>query len=86
MLDAPLLLEAGWDGLCDTLVFVDAPRPLRMARAVGRGWREEEFAAREGVQKSLDSKRARADVIIDNSGSPESTRAQVERFWHTLVG
>jgi dephospho-CoA kinase len=86
VLDAPLLLEAGWERLCDTLVYVDAPRPLRMSRAVERGWKEEEFAAREGVQKSLDSKRARADVIIDNSGSPESTRAAVERFWHTLVG
>jgi dephospho-CoA kinase len=28
VLDAPLLLEAGWDKLCERLVFVDAPRGL----------------------------------------------------------
>lgn len=85
VLDAPLLLEAGWDKFCDTLVFVDAPRRLRLARALKRGWSEEDFTAREGVQESLDSKRERADVVIDNSGSPEKTHAQVERFWCSLV-
>ncbi len=85
MLDAPLLLEAGWDKFCDTLVFVDAPRELRLARALARGWSEEDFAAREGVQESLDWKRRRADVVVDNSGSPEQTRSQVERLWHSLI-
>jgi dephospho-CoA kinase len=86
VLDAPLLFEVGWDELCDKVVFVDSPRPLRQERARSRGWSKEDFAAREGVQKSLDQKRAGADVIIDNAGSPESTQAQVERFWHSLVG
>ena len=86
VLDAPLLLEAGWDKLCKKLVFVDVPRQLRLARARKRGLSEKDFAAREGVQESLDLKRKRADVIVDNSGSPEETQAQVERFWHSLVG
>lgn len=85
VLDAPLLLEAGWDRLCDTLVFVDAPRRLRLARARERGWSEEDFDARERVQLSVDAKRKRADVAIDNSGSPEETQAQIKRFWHSLV-
>ena len=58
---------------------------VRLARALARGWSEEEFAAREGAQESLDSKRARADVIIDNSGPPDQTQAQVERLWQSLV-
>ncbi|MBN2216811.1 MAG: dephospho-CoA kinase [Pirellulales bacterium] len=86
VLDAPLLLEAGWDGFCDKVVFVDSPRPTRLRRAASRGWSEEDFTAREGVQESLDRKRARADVIIENIGSPESTQAQIERIWHSLVG
>ena len=86
VLDAPLLLEAGWDGFCDKLIFVDAPRQVRLARALARGWSEEDFAAREAAQESLDVKRKRADVIVDNSGSPERVEAQVERFWHSLVG
>jgi dephospho-CoA kinase len=86
VLDAPLLLEAGWDGFCDKLVYVDAPRPVRLARARARGWSEEDFAAREAVQESLDFKRGRADLVVDGSGSPEQAEAQVERFWHSLVG
>jgi dephospho-CoA kinase len=85
VLDAPLILEAGWDRLCEKLVFVDAPRESRRARAMARGWTEEEFAGREGVQESLDSKRNRADVIIDNSGSSDHTQAQVERLWQSLA-
>jgi len=57
-----------------------------LARARRRGWDEGEFAAREAAQESLDLKRQRADVVIDNSGSPQQTRAQVERFWRCLVG
>ncbi len=83
--DAALLFEAGWNGMCEKTIFVDAPRQVRLARALARGWTEEDFAAREGVQDSLDRKRPRADVIIDNSGSAERTQAQVEQFWASLV-
>ena len=85
VLDAALLFEAGWDELCEKTVFVEAPREARLARALARGWTEEDFAAREGVQDSLDRKRPRADVIIDNSGSAERTQAQVEQFWASLL-
>jgi dephospho-CoA kinase len=84
VLDAPLLLEAGWDRLCDRLVFVDAPREMRLLRALARGWNKEDFAAREQSQQSLDYKRERADAVVDNSGSPEHTQAQVERLWQSL--
>ena len=86
VLDAPLLMEAGWDEFCDKTVFVEAPLEVRLKRARERGWSDAEFAAREAAQKSLDVKRRRADVTVDNSGSPESTREQVERIWHTIVG
>ena len=85
VLDAALMVEAGWDKLCEKTVFVEAPREARLARAMARGWDEEDFAAREGAQESLDRKRMRADAIIDNSGSPERTQAQVEQFWTSLI-
>ena len=85
VLDAPLLVEAGWDQWCEKTVFVDAPCEARLARAIARGWDKEDFAAREGAQESLDRKRVRADVIIDNSGSAGRTRAQVEQFWASLI-
>jgi dephospho-CoA kinase len=86
VLDAPLLMEAGWDEFCDKTLFVDCPREVRLQRARGRGWSDAEFAAREAAQESLDVKRKRADVVLDNSGSPESTREQVESFWRSLIG
>jgi len=86
LLDAPLLLEAGWDKLCEKLIFVDAPREERQRRAKARGWSMEEYAARENAQMSVDVKRDRADVIVDNSGSPEQTRTQVQRVWQSLIG
>ena len=85
LLDAALLLEAGWDRWCEKILFVESPRETRLARALARGWSREDFAAREAAQESLERKRARADVIIDNSGPSERTQAQVERFWASLV-
>ncbi len=85
VLDAPLLLEAGWDKLCDMLLFVDAALELRLARAAARGWTEQDIARREAAQLPLDVKRTRADAIIDNSGTPQQTEAQIERFWRSLA-
>ncbi|MCE9556291.1 MAG: dephospho-CoA kinase [Planctomycetes bacterium] len=84
VLDAPVLLKAGWDELCDAIVYVDAPHAVRQARALQRGWTAEEFARREGAQESLPEKQARADKTIDNSGSLEHTRRQVRDFWGFL--
>ena len=67
MLDAAILLEAGWDDLCDLVVFVDAPRPERLERAARqRGWSPETFESRERAQWPCDEKRRRADVVITN--------------------
>jgi dephospho-CoA kinase len=85
VLDAPLLVEAGWDDWCEKTVFVEAPREERLRRAMARGWSKEDFAAREAAQESLDCKRAHADIIIDNAGPPERTQAQVEQFWAFLI-
>jgi dephospho-CoA kinase len=85
VLDAPVMIEAGWHTICDSIVFVDAPRDVRLARALARGWSKAQFTARENAQESLDVKRRQADIMIDNSQSAELTRNQVVRFWHSLV-
>ena len=85
ILDAPLLLEAGWDKLCKRLVFVDVPREERLRRVMSQPTDRIDFAAREAAQESLDSKRQRADDVIDNSGSAEDTRRQVLRLWKFLI-
>lgn len=84
VLDAALMFKAGWDWLCDHILYVDAPRETRLARALSRGWSEQNFADREASQTPLEIKRARATATIDNSGSPEQTRRQVEQFWQSI--
>lgn len=86
VLDAAMMLKAGWDRFCDCLIFVDAPKNVRLARALQRGWTEEEFAAREAAQESLPEKQAAAQDTIDNSGDSESTRRQVAAWWRARVG
>lgn len=85
VLDAPLLLEAGWDQLCDKILFVDAPRWLRLQRAGQRGWTEADFDAREAAQASVESKRLRANIVIDNSSTPKHTYEQLESVWRCLA-
>lgn len=79
--DVPLLLEKNLDRLCDVLVFVDAPREVRLGRVEStRGWSLRDLEAREKQQLPLDSKRARADYVVDNGGDEAATRAQVRRL------
>lgn len=85
VLDAALLLEAGWDQLCDKILFVDTPRWIRLQRAGQRGWTEADFDAREAAQASVESKRLRAHIVIDNSSTPEHTYEQLESVWRCLV-
>jgi dephospho-CoA kinase len=85
VLDAALLLEAGWDRFCDKILFVEAPRSVRLDRAKQRGWTEAGFAAREAAQASVEKKRERADIVIDNSSTPEHTYNQLETMWRALA-
>jgi dephospho-CoA kinase len=79
LLDAAVLLEAGWNDVCDWIVYVHAPRAVRLRRlAEQRGWSEKEVAAREQAQLSLTDKTRRADFALDNSGSPEALARQVD--------
>jgi dephospho-CoA kinase len=84
VVDAAVLLEAGWDRMCDVLVFVDASRAQRIARVCGRGWTAADIASREAAQLSVEEKRKVADGVIDNSGSIDHTFAQVQQFWQSL--
>ena len=85
VLDAPVMLKAGWNRFCDRIVFVEVPESLRWKRAQARGWTREDFERREAAQESLEIKRRLADVVIDNSGALATTYAQADRIWPLLV-
>lgn len=85
VVDAPLLLEAGWADMCDELVFVDCPADIRRSRAASRGWPSGEFERREAAQMPIQQKRARATWTLDSSGSLAELAEQVGQFWANRV-
>jgi dephospho-CoA kinase len=81
VLDAAVMLEAGWEKACDLLVFVDAPSQVRRARVADqRGWSADDLLLREQAQMPVAQKAARADVTIDNTGPPEALGPQLDRL------
>jgi dephospho-CoA kinase len=83
VLDAAVMLEAGWEGVCDRLVFVDAPRERRLGRVAGqRGWSAADLEARERAQLPLTEKAARADHVLDNAASLDNLERQVDALLH----
>ncbi len=51
VLDAAILFEAGWNNLCDAVLFIDAPLDQRLARIEAeRGWTAEDLDLREQAQ------------------------------------
>lgn len=76
ILDAAILLEAGWRDICDAVVMIEVSPEIRLSRVQStRGWTEAEFHAREASQMPLEQKRAAADFTIVNEG-PEDEVAE----------
>jgi dephospho-CoA kinase len=85
VIDAPLLLEAGWDNACDVVLFVDSPHEDCKRRAQSlRNWTAEEFAARESVQMPISMKRSRASHVIVNDGTLTDLEQRVREFWASV--
>lgn len=82
--DMPLLVETGQQDLVDVVVVVDVPEEVQVARA-STAFPEADVRRRIAAQASREERRAVADHIIDNSGSLNSTRAQVERLWFAVT-
>jgi dephospho-CoA kinase len=84
VLEATLLAESGLTGAFDVVVTVEAPKEVRLARAVERGLTSAEARARMAAQGSSDLRRAVADVVIENDGSLEQLRRRTTELLETL--
>ena len=87
ILDIPLLVRP--DGTSDKdryanlagIIVVDVETELAVERLVGfRGFAEDDARARIANQASRDARRAVADVVIDNSGTLDDLKSQIERI------
>jgi dephospho-CoA kinase len=86
ILDAALLLEAGWAEECDAVIFVDTSLEQRLKRvAETRGWSVEELQRREASQLSLEEKRRRSNFCVDNSGEISVAARQMEQALAKII-
>jgi dephospho-CoA kinase len=85
-LDAIKLIEAGWADKCDTVWVVTCTRDQQLERLLRtRGYSREEAEMRIDAQAPQEAKVARADTIIDNSGTLKSTQRQVDAAWQAFI-
>jgi dephospho-CoA kinase len=83
--DIPLLFEKHLTEEFDLLILVDAPRPMRLERLVrDRGLHEADAMQMIAAQMPAELKRARADIVIDNTGSFAELAERVDTVWARL--
>lgn len=80
--DVPLLVENGLAPAYDVVVVVLADPEVRIRRLRDtRGMSEEQARSRMATQATDEQRRAVADVVLDNSGTPDQLQAQVDVLW-----
>ena len=85
VLDVPLMVESARGYPVAGLIVVDVDPDVAVRRLVEtRGMREDDARARIARQASREERRARADVVIENSGSLDDLAAQVDRAWRWI--
>lgn len=84
VIDAALIVEWGPVLSVDVVVFVDAPERVRKERSRGT-YGEEDFYARQSRQFDERRKLARADVVVDNSGTPAELESKAGLLYELLI-
>ncbi|GEK89237.1 dephospho-CoA kinase [Alkalibacterium putridalgicola] len=79
VLDIPLLYEAGYDQAVDEVMVVYVDYSTQLSRLKKRDQLTESAAVKRiEAQEPLKSKKDKADVVIDNSGTREQTKQQID--------
>jgi len=78
LFDIPLLFETGGESAFDKVIVASAPVEMQRERVLGRAGMTPERLDQILARQTPDSeKRARADFVVDTSGSLDRTRDQV---------
>ena len=81
ILDIPLLVESGHQGLAGVIV-VDLDPEVAVARLVaGRGFTPDDARSRIARQASREERLGRADLVVDNGGSLDDLAHEADRAW-----
>lgn len=85
----PILIEGGFDVICDRILVVDVPEDTQIERLRNRDGGSETDARRIlAAQVSRAERLSRADDVIENLGSAKDLTAKVEklhRFYRSLA-
>ena len=79
--DVPLLFEGALQNLYSAVVLVYVPEAMQLDRLIARGLAAARATAMIASQMPIDDKRALAQHVIDNAGTRDATRKQVDRLW-----
>ena len=86
VLEAAVLIEAGWQDLCDEIWVVYTSTKVAVDRLRTRnGLTEEAAMARIESQMSTKDRLSYAQVKIENSGTEEQLRQRIEKAWKALI-
>jgi len=80
-MDIPLLFEQEYEDWFDQIWLVDVSKDTQLERLMTRNnLSQEEAQRRIAAQLSLEEKRQRAEIVIDNNGALLATLKQVQAF------
>ena len=86
VVEAALLLEAGWDALVDEVWCTGASEDIVIDRLGSRnGLNKEEAQKRINAQMSVDERKSRSQVMIENNGDLAQLTTVIEQIWENRV-
>ncbi len=86
VVEAALLLEAGWDALVDEVWCTGASEDVVIDRLKARnGLNKEEAQKRINAQMSVDERKSRSQVMIENNGDLAQLTIVIEQIWENRV-
>ena len=86
VIEAAVLIEAGWTDIVDEVWVVEVPEEVALQRLMARNALSEEDArARIRAQLTNEARAAHASVIIPNRGTVAEAKAQVQTAWNALM-
>jgi len=85
VVEVPLLFEAGMEQIMDKIIVVSASKNKQIERAKkDMSLSEDEIKKRIGAQMPMSKKKELADLEVDNNGSIEKTKKQIEKIWEEI--
>lgn len=86
IVEVPLLFETKWDKEMDSIIVVSCEIEQQIKRCQDKfGLSRDEVLLRIKAQRPISEKIARADYVIDNSGTKDETTVQVRRVYSSIM-